>query len=516
MLFNKFATERFAISHLKLIFSIILPFIYLFLILIMGSCHKNTAPSTGTLNGVIELINDTGDTNLDPVDYSGITISIYPLCAVDTTIVRLNGQYPGNGVIASQKTEFDHRLINPVVSGVTQADGSFSMGGIIEGQYNIVIMKPGWGFRYMYNYNIVSGTNKLTGDSGYSSIALYPEQTISGYIVSDNIVVKNKHHLVVSDNTYFLEGSTLTVNPGGVVRINPGVRIELRGFISMQGEADSMITIISNDQVFSDKQSSPSAFEGIVFRSESCINNGVVTHVNMRNSISGYRFENSVTVSNSIIHGTDGVISISGNETSEMQLNLVNCNIIQDSDSPNYSIIMAFLSSAVVEKIVLIGKYGISCTASTNVEIKNNYIDTEHVGIYLFYYVFDIEIINNEICAGEQAIYTYYYVDTIITYNNITSRVGCIYYFHFNTGVLRLNNFNCSNYAIDYITYSESSPENLPAQHNWFNTIDDNQIQQLIHDKNDVSPDNPIYPLVAYVDYIPYKTSMIPNAGIRP
>ena len=67
------------------------------------TCHKNpTAPKTGTLTGTVLLEGEQ--------DHSGITVALYKLAELDTTILRYNREYPNVGFAISQATEFDHRL----------------------------------------------------------------------------------------------------------------------------------------------------------------------------------------------------------------------------------------------------------------------------------------------------------------------------------------------------------------------------------------------------------------------
>ena len=52
-----------------------------------GNCHKKpTAPKTGTLTGTVYLEGEQ--------DHSGITVALYKLAELDTTILRYNREYP--------------------------------------------------------------------------------------------------------------------------------------------------------------------------------------------------------------------------------------------------------------------------------------------------------------------------------------------------------------------------------------------------------------------------------------
>ena len=108
-----------------------------------GTCHKNpTAPKTGTLTGTVYLEGEQ--------DHSGITVALYKLAELDTTILRYNREYPNVGLPISQATEFDHRLGEVAAEAKTKKDGSFEIDGVEEGTYNFVAQKQGYGWKYVY------------------------------------------------------------------------------------------------------------------------------------------------------------------------------------------------------------------------------------------------------------------------------------------------------------------------------------------------------------------------------
>jgi hypothetical protein len=71
--------------------------------LLAGVCTKNpTSSLTGTLTGTVKLEGQR--------DHSGVTVALYELAELDTSIVRLNQEYPNVAFPIFQVTEFDHRL----------------------------------------------------------------------------------------------------------------------------------------------------------------------------------------------------------------------------------------------------------------------------------------------------------------------------------------------------------------------------------------------------------------------
>ncbi len=193
-------------------------------------------------------------------DHSGIKVAIYALAYLDTTIVRINSEYPHIGVIINQHTEFDHRLQSSLYQTTTSADGAFKIKDIPSGRYNFVASKSGWGFRYLYEVEISKGENSLnnykfsilnsqlpeenqhiefqsnskssnavilSGVEGSkleelrSDITLYPETALSGNVEGEHIF-ESHHHYVIEDHTSFVPGSRLEIQPGAVIRINHG------------------------------------------------------------------------------------------------------------------------------------------------------------------------------------------------------------------------------------------------------------------------------------------------------
>ncbi|MBN1639342.1 MAG: hypothetical protein JW866_10260, partial [Ignavibacteriales bacterium] len=112
---------------------------------------------------------------------------------------------------------------------------------ISTGKYNLVAIKQGWGFRYLYEIQIDKGDNEVA-----TAITLYPELHISGDWNSD-ITVDTYNHLVVDGNTNLVPGTSFTIMPGAVVRINPGCDFKIFGDFSAQGEEGNMFWVTSND-----------------------------------------------------------------------------------------------------------------------------------------------------------------------------------------------------------------------------------------------------------------------------
>lgn len=226
-----------------------------------------TSPlSHASLSGTCALINDSGNPSKNPIDYSGIGVSLYSLVELDTTISRINNQYPQIGVQINQHTDFDHREQTIVYSTETKADGSFMFSNIEQGKYNLVFEKEGWGWRYIYEINISAGENKLRDlidkcvlnkqtsamKDAFYDISLFPEISIPEDInqyFSQNLIVNPFHHLVIKEDAIFLPSSYLELKPNSTCRINPTKTLKIYGDINFNGTENQMISFTVNSNV---------------------------------------------------------------------------------------------------------------------------------------------------------------------------------------------------------------------------------------------------------------------------
>jgi len=151
-------------------------FLFLFAVF---SCSKTPTDSrTDTLTGTVLLEGQ-------PVcaarqDHYGITVALYKLAELDTTILRHNREYPNVGFPISQATEFacppgvwrDHRLGEVVAVSKTNSDGSFKIENMLKGEYNFVALKQCFGWNYLHNVPINTDSNTVRLQSLNNSIYL--------------------------------------------------------------------------------------------------------------------------------------------------------------------------------------------------------------------------------------------------------------------------------------------------------------------------------------------------------
>lgn len=189
--------------------------------------------TTPILLGNVTLENQSGS--------SGIKVGLFDLNSLNSDIVEINNEYPQIGVQINQHTEFDHRLQTPIQTTETDENGNFKIYDFPAGIYNLVIFKEGWGFKYIHNFEFSNGINEFNEE-----IELYEEMHFSGSIVED-IIFESDHHYIFEDDTEFIPGSSLIIEPGAIIRINPIANLTIHGTFTAQGEENNMFWITSND-----------------------------------------------------------------------------------------------------------------------------------------------------------------------------------------------------------------------------------------------------------------------------
>ena len=233
-------------SNNKFVFLILHATLTILLTLVFAGCHKTTEPQASSLSGKVVLENDTGDPSLNPVDYSGVSIRLYELAVIDTTLIRVNQRHPQIGMVVNQECAFDHRGSTLSKSAVSGPDGSFLIRGIKPGKYNLAFIKAGWGIKYLLDGELTSGANDLAdlltnrqrdyvkvrnnlGKSSLDHVSLNPAISLTSYI--DNSFVFK------ADHTYFIENdltviSSVVIEPGTLILVAPGCRIDFYGPVS--------------------------------------------------------------------------------------------------------------------------------------------------------------------------------------------------------------------------------------------------------------------------------------------
>jgi parallel beta-helix repeat protein len=473
--------------------------VYLTIVLILLSllgCSSPTETPKGSLTGMINLEGLS--------DHSGIIIALYDLAYLDTTIVRINNQYPQIGVHINQHTEFDHRLQSPIKTTETLADGSFEIKKIPTSIYNLVAIKDGWGFKYLYEIVIEEGDNDLM-----DVIYLYEEIYISGNI-SDNVVVATNHHLVIDDDTDFIPGSSLTIEPGAVIRINPGVDLTIYGNLTAQGEENNMFWVTSNDglgeeiTVFATLQYyNQMELSSIAYVEDNLIEWGRWDYANtcLLNQVNNMNMKNGI-----LRDGNYGFYCTFIESTFCKNLLIDDC--INESAAGIY---YNDVNEGIIEKNIIIDcENGIKIKTNSNPVIKNNYIANCNYGA-VFNYSSSSEFHNNDIYNSYHCVNVTTNSNPIIYFNNMSSDIGVYNYYTYCN--IHHNNINSQIYAIQLGFANYGTGVDIDAVNNYFFTIDEREIQYLIFDNHDVEENYQTN--IGEVYFSPFSLNRHLNAGIE-
>ena len=365
-------------------------FILIFCVLFMFSCSSSTKPETGSLSGKVILVNDTGDPALDPIDYSGITVALYNLAYLDTTIVRINNKYPQIGVHINQETEFDHRYQQPVAKTITNTDGSFKLIEIISGEYNLVYFKSGWGIRYVYNIvinkgeNIISDINAQITDNHKISnmdegskakiteLVLYPMKYLSSTI-QNAYVFQEDHCYLITQDTSFLSSVVFQNSAFGFV--NPGCRIDFWNSVSMP-ESGKRWWITSSEGIFTSELNILGDDDNILKIRMANYDGNIIKNGKISHLMDGLEINSDNTIITKMVF-TNGFTAI--------VLNGNNLNINQTLIKSFKSRTNVFYGNSNISQNIFYNNYDNLIIDSSDFNVNNNYFISNWVGIRPIY-----------------------------------------------------------------------------------------------------------------------------------
>jgi hypothetical protein len=494
------------------------------MLLVSACCNKED--KLGTLSGNVVLNNDTGNSQFDPIDYAGVTISLYKLAEPDTAVVRINQQHPYLGVIVQQEMYFDHRYQQPVLSVSSEPDGSFKLVKINPGSYNLVAKKDGWGYAYLYALDISEGANTLgkdtcnekipkglartKSDSGKETITLYPERQLSGFGTSD-LVFQAGRHYVVTDDFSIMPGTQVEFEPNTTIRINPHKELVLYANLECPAPGEGFFRVVSNDQMAVADTLIP--FQRIRIPELVTPQPQVFRNAIIRDSFNGVVSNSSgLTVSHCFISSRQTAVSIYNTLDNQIE----NC-VLCDGKYSNYGSAMneGSPSATFSSNIFVNNSLGVLICNSANVEISNNYFANSSKGISN---TMDghTTATNNTFTNCDSAIQNSNRALMYIYYNDIYANIGIrnerTSVYSAAAGFTHLtansNNLFCNNWAV-YSKFVIGGGYDIDCTNNYWGTSNQSAIQQLIYDSNDPGGS-------ANVAYQPYASYRIGNTGVRP
>ena len=373
----------------------------------------------------------------------------------------------------------------------------------------------------------VSGSRRKSLSRSESDITLYEEVHISGNI-SGSVTVETNHHLIIDDDTVFVPNtSSLTIQSGAIIRINPGIDLTIHGTLTAQGEENNMFWVTTNagfalnDSSFNfqfsifnfqfDRSEELLLYNSMELSSFASISDDLIEWgkfdwgtLSLSSSVSNADFSDCI-----FRNSESGLIIDAGSVINTENILAYNC-----SNSSYGGIVCFNTETLTIEKGIYLKNYnGIYFKFCDNTLIKNNYISNNYRGIWSLTVFGDIE--HNELTENTESDVKLA-GNTIqgeinILYNNIKSNKGIWQYEQgsfssFYTMVINFNNFHCEDL---FILYDSSGISNdIDATNNYFDSLNtEDEIRTKIIDTLEE------YSIIVLIDN--WTQYLIPNAGIN-
>ncbi|MFA6726211.1 MAG: right-handed parallel beta-helix repeat-containing protein [Candidatus Cloacimonadaceae bacterium] len=480
---------------------ILISIIVLIFAFLCNSCSTNA--DKGTISGIVMLVNDSDNPSLNPVDYAGVTVALYKTAVLDTTLVRINQQYPQIGVQITQETEFDHRNFNPLKVVSTDAEGKFSFPSLSAGNYNLVLWKTDWGIRYLCSVRAEEKENNNLG-----TIELYPATSYDSPLVNEPTIFKSDHSYFVLTDVNFM--SSVEFQPRTQIFINPACMVKFYGAVTTPEFTSSrdMWKITTGKEIYSTSpvtMDMDSYYSAVNFYGDEInLRTGIVRYGS--NGISTLNIDSN-SVNYMVFKDCNDALTISHGDLGIRNIVVTNSKISGITYSSNIGE-GGILS---IEKCILnnIAERGIYILWSNYYHITNIYFNNINFAIYIrgsngltYNNIFD----NNYY-------YIYFYKDCTyneVTYNNFYKTSMGLYL------IGNINNINNNNfygpikYYIMDITKNISPYSSVSADVNATNNywlVDD--ISQYLAD----AEDDPRCPY--HILYLPKLSNPVREAGIN-
>lgn len=494
-----------AMLQTKLYVVLILFLVAVFLV----SCSDSTQAKKATIVGsvLLEGVNNS----------EGVKVLLYQAGVVEIELASIHADHPSLGFDIGDKHIFDHRDYAPVYTTTTSSDGSFEIKGVEKDKYILVLLREGFGHRYLYDLELDSDV--VEANNG-EDIHLFEVIELPQYVDGEFVFETGKTY-IANEDAMFLPESNVTFEGGSTLLINPGRGVTCNGSISLAGSVDEPIRITSSDKIY-DFGIAPAQFAKFE-----------ITELASARDISGLVFT----------HSTDGMVIKSSNL--ELTQSLFARN--------NTGCMFTSGQSIAIGKSYFVNSEGI---------ISKGFVLQDVADVSLEYSVFyEIEKVSLSIVVGQgvaitnclftggqsQVVNSFSSQTTVtnstfsnagynltntarstldIQYNDIEGRV-CIYTYHtgnqgnsISNGWTKANNNNLNaleqtvRATAQFYTYQHEYVP-LDFRNNYWGTTDQSMIDENIIDFNDLEPypePGNIWPLITYV---PFRTSRVVNAGVQ-
>ena len=491
------------LKHLKFNSNSCLSIIFLFFILLFcNSC--STKANKGTISGTVTLFNDIPDYYIEnPMDFSGVTVALYKTAVLDTTLVRINQQYPQIGVQITQETEFDHRNFNPLKVVTTDAEGTFSFPSLTPGNYNLVVWKNEWGIRYICSVRAEEKENNNLGN-----IELYPATSYNSPIVSEPTIFKSDHSYFIRNDINFM--SSVEFQSRAQIFINPACIVKFYGAITTPEFTSSrdMWKITSGKEIYSTSQVTmdfDSYYSAVTFYgAEINLKSGVVRYGSSGISTAN---TNSNYINYVVFRNCGTALTVIEGNLDAGYLVCSNCNnsgIEYTSNNIEENRIASITRCIIINN----SQRGISIVRAGNYNINNCYINNNYYAIYIRDCNGYIE--NNEFNLSSYHIYYHKNCShNEVHYNNFyNTTIGLTLRGSINN--INNNNFFCVSTYYIYILYSAPPYSLVNSDVNAINNYwRVEEVSRYLAD----AEDDPKCPY--YINFLPRLLNPVQKAGIQ-
>ena len=348
---------------------------------------------------------------------------------------------------------------------------------------------------------------------------MHHEEYFSGTIQEDWIF-ETDHHYIIEDDTDFHPNFSLEIQPGAVVRINPGIDFTIHGNLLAQGEEDNMFWVTSNDG-FSQNlilNEDIDFYNSMELSSVASVSNDLIEWGKADFANFGIMLDSDgVNVNNMIFRNS--LCGLSSSSVNSTQCENVSCyNISHESLG---GIFFLNVTNGFIRKSALINSnYGILIKHSFLGNIDNNYFANNEIGLSVWSTECCIEhnefsnnsnrnldfVGNNDTVSGDG--------ELEICYNNFYSENGVVQWTpsgsYDRTSSIIVNNNNFENSDLCIVYQSIRLNGIIDATNNYFfGLISEEAIYDKIFDSTESDPNHDM------INISSFQENRIQDAGIE-
>ncbi len=468
----------------------------------LWSCSPSTSSSCGIVTGIISLDGSP--------DHSGVIVSVYNAGVAPVNLRTIMDEYPQLAFPIDDKALFDHREHEALHSVYTDNEGNFSFPKLPYDEYIVAYSKEGWGYNYLFDIEL----NSDEMDISERLTPLHPEILLPQYIDQQYILEEGQCYRAVND-VVLSENSQLVIQSGSRLLLNNDVKLSIYGSLvtpSVGGKAH----ITSFSGIHSGTIPGSEKGEGMrLYVDNLQVGRLVLSHLSGALQV----FGDGITSQNLLFH--NNMFALRSVNASDITLN--NCcfmnNLIETCPSAmieNGHNIAASNNLFYGNEIALTYKLTLNSSVSNNAFIENN------VG---FANEWDSRTVlsNNVFTGNGTGVENSGRSNLEIYLNEFKCSTGVKTYHannaynYPNNGWTKANdnNFDCGSYAVKSLAnyYGSEQPVHLDFTQNFWGTNDQDQIEQLIIDRNDIG-DLGGSGVTTEIDYLPFRSNPVSSAGI--